>query len=63
MSSECVLWTVYGLMDYLWTLDWTYLNGLWNVFCELCECVLLIMYFACECVYVNCDNVYFAVNY
>ena len=49
------LWTIYGL--------WTYLNGLWNVFCELCECVLSIMYFACECVYVNCDNVYFAVNY
>jgi hypothetical protein len=39
----------YGLMD-LWIMD--YLCTM-----EGCECVLWIVYFACESVYVNCDIV------
>ena len=49
-------------MDCLWTYGLFMDSGL-DLFEWTMECVLLIMYFACECVYVNCDNVYFAVNY
>jgi hypothetical protein len=41
--------------NYVWTIDLWTMDYLCTM--EGCECVLWIVYFACESVYVNCDIV------